>query len=112
MNIIKPEQAINSIQKHLWMWGYRVKNLSNTPFDIDLLVNESIRVKVIESTKKDARIKRSYNFYDVLAVVVEGGEKLYSKGKERKGLFTFENYVNTPIKIIGKPKKRSKLAKN
>jgi len=106
------EQAINSIQKHLWMWGYKVKNLSQMPLNIDLLVNGSVRVKVIQSDQKDATTKRQFNFYDILAVVIDSKTRLYSKGKDRKGLFTFENYVNTPIKIIGKPKKRSKLAKS
>lgn len=91
------------------MWGYQVRDLSKTPLNIDLLVNGSIRIKVIESNKKEAKDERQFKFYDVLAVVIDSKTRLYSKGKERKGVFTFENYANTPIKILGKPGKRSKL---
>lgn len=95
------------VKTQLWGWGLHVNDVGEIPgVEYDLLVEDKIRVKVIESWKKTAESIRTFRNCDVLAVIVYGNppDKLYSKGLQGKnGDVTFSQYTESAMQIFPKP---------
>jgi hypothetical protein len=102
------EQAKNEVKRHLWLWGFKLKDVSGLcPFNF--LMSDGKRVKVVigKSKKSLSHFKVRTNIdCDILAVAIEDKngrpKKFYSAGVRRgpeKYLY-FDKFKATPKGVI------------
>jgi len=101
-------EAKNEVKRHLWLWNYRLKDVSGlAPYNFIMSNGKRVKVVVAKSEKSLNRFKiRTRNDCDVLVVVVENPgdrpKKFYAAAEVRgpENYLYFDKFNNTPNGVI------------
>lgn len=103
------EKTRELVKKNLWFRGYRVRDVSDIT-SYDLLVQDHIRVKIIERKAEPKKITMDTSGFDVLVVFVNGVTKKHTRFYARvpqvitnneKNVQTFEGFTKNPAQAFG-----------